>query len=891
MYISDNTSIPKKREILAVVLLIILYLLRSTVPLLKFPFILLFASLAIYSFLHYKKALISNIYAFFINFHLSLILYIVLIFSFFNSYKLYLVVFKDCTNAFFLILLLFFMLLYIKTIKEFKIFVSYFMNFIIIFALGISLLLLSKIFKIGSPSLFTIIPISSDYNFSLVPILFGIVAILSLFSTSIPFTKKLILTILLIVFSITICVSGSRRGFYTLMGIISFLIFIQFFKNISRRFSLECLGWNSKWYLLTVITMVIMTVGLIFFVPVHAKRATLNKLGISIISYRNFTSVVLARYWGVFSKKDYTDIQKIIWNENPVDLHLYSYWDFLPESRVFPLTGKNVDIVPQDAIGYLMDKKSLVSRSGDNAYSFTNISNIFNFATLHSRNEYYNVSVYCYVSEDFNGSWARLSVGGNISAPLLNEYDLTKRGEWQKLSLNFKINDSIPPVYLMWAKEMADDFYNLKGYIIFAAPEFKIVIANSVDPASGWGSRKHSIIFPLYGKNVEIVPTDAVGYKMDHTCDASCWSNNSYAYTDVSCLLDGNPLSSQIIQYYASVYCYVSDDFDGSWAYLSTEGEVKGNVVSEYDLNKRGTWQKLEIYFQGNSNLPSVFLYWSKTGVENFSNLKGYVIFAYPEFRIIGFGYSSLLNKYNSPHDYFEITGKTDSPDYRSDFLSVNSDDRINQKYIPIFQRYQRNGLINNTDIFLNRNILNRFLKINDQPDDESQDKDPVRRMAAKIITVDTNYYEIKNDLPLLPIKDSFFGDRLARWHFALLIYSKEYNLRQKLYGGGFNFLNWFGFRFLNDKKQSDYPHNPFISVLLYSGVFGLIIYLLFLGKAVYYCILYYKKYKTLMIFFIVTFFFSFFSAGSPFDPPIMGFFNILPFIINYIHSIDRRST
>jgi hypothetical protein len=45
-------------------------------------------------------------------------------------------------------------------------------------------------------------------------------------------------------------------------------------------------------------------------------------------------------------------------------------------------------------------------------------------------------------------------------------------------------------------------------------------------------------------------------------------------------------------------------------------------------------------------------------------------------------------------------------------------------------------------------------------------------------------------------------------------------------------------------------------------------------------------EYKMLAIFFLITFFFSFFSAGSPFDPPIMGFFVILPF---FIHSINKK--
>ena len=41
-------------------------------------------------------------------------------------------------------------------------------------------------------------------------------------------------------------------------------------------------------------------------------------------------------------------------------------------------------------------------------------------------------------------------------------------------------------------------------------------------------------------------------------------------------------------------------------------------------------------------------------------------------------------------------------------------------------------------------------------------------------------------------------------------------------------------------------------------------------------------------IFFLITYFFTFFSGGNPFDPPIMGFFMMLPFFIHYIHEKDK---
>ncbi len=167
------------------------------------------------------------------------------------------------------------------------------------------------------------------------------------------------------------------------------------------------------------------------------------------------------------------------------------------------------------------------------------------------------------------------------------------------------------------------------------------------------------------------------------------------------------------------------------------------------------------------------------------------------------------------------------------------------------------------------------------------KDPDPIRNWASGFISEDTTYFPYKSNIVLNTISNQFLSDRLSRWEFALKIYFKEFNLKQKIFGGGFNFLNWYGYFFFHDNKRSDYPHNPFLSVLLYSGIIGLVFYLLLMYKVFYNYFKYFKEYKILSVFFIITFYFSFFSAGSPFDPPIMGYFVILPF---FIHSIHKKS-
>ena len=178
------------------------------------------------------------------------------------------------------------------------------------------------------------------------------------------------------------------------------------------------------------------------------------------------------------------------------------------------------------------------------------------------------------------------------------------------------------------------DFSSLNGYVIFAYPEYNIIKTNPSDPNSGWGTRTCKLVYPLTGKNAEMIPSDAIGYRMDSTCNASTWNNNAYSYTNIDRLFEGDMACTDLDHFYSSVYCYVSKDFNGTFVRISTEGNVSGKIVQQYDLEKKDSWQKLQIDFKiKSSDHPTpVYLYWSKFGVTDFSTLKGYVIFAYPRY-------------------------------------------------------------------------------------------------------------------------------------------------------------------------------------------------------------------------------------------------------------------
>ncbi len=136
-----------------------------------------------------------------------------------------------------------------------------------------------------------------------------------------------------------------------------------------------------------------------------------------------------------------------------------------------------------------------------------------------------------------------------------------------------------------------------------------------------------------------------------------------------------------------------------------------------------------------------------------------------------------------------------------------------------------------------------------------------------------------------------FFSDRVDRYLFSFELWRKYYKWYNKIAGHGFDYLKWFGEKYLKIQDSNDWPHNPFIAVLLYSGIVGLLLYFWLLYNIV---SIYVRLRKTIAIAFlcfIMTFYFSFFSGSDPFDPPIMGFFVLLPFFLNAVYKNDVQSS
>jgi lipopolysaccharide/colanic/teichoic acid biosynthesis glycosyltransferase len=122
---------------------------------------------------------------------------------------------------------------------------------------------------------------------------------------------------------------------------------------------------------------------------------------------------------------------------------------------------------------------------------------------------------------------------------------------------------------------------------------------------------------------------------------------------------------------------------------------------------------------------------------------------------------------------------------------------------------------------------------------------------------------------------------QFEKWEFAITYFQNQGTL-QKIFGGGFEYLEAFGKEFHGDSSQPDYPHNPVLSGLLYSGILGAIFIVFFLFVSFYYSVLYFKKQPLFAMMLFVCTLFIFFSGNSLFSVPVFLFLFSLSFLIRH---------
>jgi hypothetical protein len=148
---------------------------------------------------------------------------------------------------------------------------------------------------------------------------------------------------------------------------------------------------------------------------------------------------------------------------------------------------------------------------------------------------------------------------------------------------------------------------------------------------------------------------------------------------------------------------------------------------------------------------------------------------------------------------------------------------------------------------------------------------------------------EILNTSDFKSNKNKLYSVRTNRWIYSKVVFRDSLSVSQKIFGGGFDYLKMFGTEF--GEVEYDYPHNPFLSAFLYSGIIGGLAYIWFMFLVFYYYIKYYRHHIYFFICFLVAFYFSFFSVNTHFTIAAFAFFSIIPFLTRYLVENEKEAS
>ena len=130
----------------------------------------------------------------------------------------------------------------------------------------------------------------------------------------------------------------------------------------------------------------------------------------------------------------------------------------------------------------------------------------------------------------------------------------------------------------------------------------------------------------------------------------------------------------------------------------------------------------------------------------------------------------------------------------------------------------------------------------------------------------------------------SVTSSRKELWVLGGKIY-REYTVLQKMFGKGFTFFEIF-------KKETGrflYPHHLFLSVLLFSGILGLTIYIAVLLWSSMIYLFHLKNLKILFFLFVINFIFGFFSFTEFFGATFYSILMVLPLLYRYLYKYEKN--
>lgn len=886
-----NKNINKKNfRINLLAFAILLYVFRMAIPGLFYLFLPVFLILCIiicFDFILHKnkKILLNHIL---IHFYLFMLLAVVFFIAIIFHFKLNLIIIKDLINLLILFVFILSFFLFTPLEKDFLNFIKQFsiqfiISSVIISIIGIlKFLIFSKVFlesyflfREGANEYGT--TLVSDYNFYALCGVFGFFLIINNLSDRISKRKKLLVTISSLLIFFNVFFSFSRRGIFVLALIILFIILIQvlswFIEKVRIRFKYFNNGIAPFLY-----TLISLFLGCILFFLIASNSIKTNLLTVitdNPMRLKMELSACISRYFSTISHKyTYEKVNDLLWNS-----------------------------------GGVFEKNS----------NMVNESRLWMEEAVTSRKFEQNILRNSRFSDGFN-DWEKW---GESECYVFKEAIL----EDQPKVLLIKAEDQNSGIRGLYNVNKGDKtVFHAKVRVLKWGPSLRLMVRNS--DSLGYSAK----IIP---KNWE---GDSIWHNIDLTVDhetttlTNLWlGGGSEENKSISLWKDliiernpdiNNPLNDTGE---SEDKLLTNGDFLYGFEGWKNWGNATLNIVPSID-SKSSNYLVIESK-QTNGGITTNFILEDSKelilsafiSVRKWSPLLRFMVTNADGSGLI----SKMINKsWENDGQWHIITAtvpyealgriniwlgggsaRDESISCWTEINVINHNKAINGFYdsitnnLPLLLdrkkeekiignlKNQSDGLYNRTNKILAGNV--GYIKLNEPEYAHGE----TELLTNRIIQSFSNDTSQDSSVEILTKQDNVITSeeveqtgRIERWKFALRIYWKDYNIQQKIIGNGFDFLSDFGKKFYNDPNRLDWPHNPFISSLLFSGLLGTIIYIIFLIQVVLIYIKSFNKYSVFFFGFLMSFLFVFFSGNNYFDTPLYAMSLISPFYIKYLN-------
>lgn len=143
--------------------------------------------------------------------------------------------------------------------------------------------------------------------------------------------------------------------------------------------------------------------------------------------------------------------------------------------------------------------------------------------------------------------------------------------------------------------------------------------------------------FQRFYERVDVLPGNlpeelkgVYGLKIDNRTESEKWRDWATMY---HCLDRENIDVSDSVSF--SIYMYASEEFDAEKLQIRMEERQSKAYECFYDMSKKGEWQLLSIHEKGLYGNVIFMVSCNKRGVDDFSNMEGFAIFAQPKINVI----------------------------------------------------------------------------------------------------------------------------------------------------------------------------------------------------------------------------------------------------------------